>query len=427
MSEQIVPGSRAAKVPEFLDRLLAVESTDTQKRFTQALGAFEREAREAHGMPWKALTAAQATALLTKISGQPDSDATRQAFDGIKGAVAETYYSSEAGMKELGWNGNVAFAPPECLRVIRRGVMQTNTLLQIFKTAAERWLERDAFEHAAALAFCTLFSLAPLVIIVVAIVGIVFGEDAASGQIAVALSDLVGPQAAKAVEEAVRHSRLEEAGLLPTILGVGALIFGATTVFAQMQSALNKFWGVKARPTRNSILTYITVRLLSLGMVLIIGFLMLTSFIVSLGVTGIIEYAREWVPIPGFAVVLIDLAVSLAVTTVLFGMLFKVLPDVRIQWADVWRGAFVTALLFAIGKYLISLYLTHVATASTYGAAGSLVLILLWVYYSSLILFFGTCLTIARILQRGDQVRPKKTAVRTRVVLEENEASSHGR
>ena len=112
MSEQIVPGSRAAKVPEFLDRLLAVESTDTQKRFTQALGAFEREAREAHGMPWKALTAEQATALLTKISAQPDSDATRQAFDSIKGAVAETYYSSEVGKKELGWNGSVAFAPP---------------------------------------------------------------------------------------------------------------------------------------------------------------------------------------------------------------------------------------------------------------------------------------------------------------------------
>jgi membrane protein len=132
------------------------------------------------------------------------------------------------------------------------------------------------------------------------------------------------------------------------------------------------------------------------------------------------------VPIPGFAVVFIDLAVSLGVTTVLFGMLFKVLPDVSIQWADVWRGAFITALLFAIGKYLISLYLTHVAPASTYGAAGSLVLILLWVYYSSLILFFGTCLTIATILQRGEEVRPKKTAVRTRVVLEERGASSPG-
>jgi membrane protein len=305
--------------------------------------------------------------------------------------------------------------------------MRPNTLLPIFKTAAERWFERDAFEHAAALAFCTLFSLAPLVIIVVAIVGIVFGEDAASGQISVAISDLIGPQAAAAVEEAVRRSRLEEAGLVPTILGVGALIFGATTVFAQMQGALNQFWGVKAKPARSGILTFLIVRLLSLGMVLIIGFLMLTSFVVSLGITGVVEYAREWVPIPGFAVMLIDLVLSLAVTTVLFGMLFKVLPDVNIQWVDVWRGAFITALLFAIGKYLISLYLTHVAPASTYGAAGSLVLILLWVYYSSLILFFGTCLTIATILQRGEEVRPKKTAVRTRVVLDGHEPAGVAR
>jgi Gluconate 2-dehydrogenase subunit 3 len=112
LSEQIVPGSRAAQVSEFLDRLLAVESTDTQKRFTQALGTFEREARETHGTPWKSLTAPQATALLTKISTLPDSDTTRAAFENIKGAVAETYFSTEAGMKELGWNGSVTFAPP---------------------------------------------------------------------------------------------------------------------------------------------------------------------------------------------------------------------------------------------------------------------------------------------------------------------------
>ncbi len=112
LSEQIVPGSRAAQVPEFLDRLLSVESTDTQKRFTQALGSFERTAREAHGKPWKALAEPETTALLTKISTQPDSDPARQAFDGIKGAVAETYYATEVGMKELGWNGGVAFAPP---------------------------------------------------------------------------------------------------------------------------------------------------------------------------------------------------------------------------------------------------------------------------------------------------------------------------
>ncbi|MDF3020707.1 MAG: ribonuclease [Steroidobacteraceae bacterium] len=301
--------------------------------------------------------------------------------------------------------------------------MQGLTFMNVLKTAAQRWLERDAFEHAAALAFCTLFSLAPLVIIVVAVVGTVFGEDAANGQISAAISDLVGAQAATAVEEAVRRSRVQEAGIWPTLMGIGALVFGATTVFAQMQASLNKFWGVRAKPTRSGILNFVTVRLLSLSMVLIIGFLMLTSFVVSVAITGILEHAQDWVPIPGFAVAAIDLSVSLGVTTVLFGMLFKVLPDVYIRWADVWRGAFFTALLFAIGKYCISLYLTHVAPASTYGAAGSLVLVLLWVYYSSLILFFGTCLTIATIVGRGEEVRPKKAAVRTRLVLDDRDVA----
>jgi membrane protein len=297
--------------------------------------------------------------------------------------------------------------------------MTRPSFIALLKDAAQRWSERDAFQHAGSLAFCTLFSLAPLMIIIVAIVGTVFGEDAASGQISAAIADLIGPQAAAAVEEAVKRSRVQEAGILPTLLGVGALLFGATTVFAQMQSSLNQFWGVRAKPSRSGILTFITVRLLSLSMVLIIGFLMLTSFVVSVAITGVVEHARDWIPIPGIAIAAIDLAVSLSVTTVLFGMIFKVLPDVHIEWRDVWRGAFITAILFAIGKYLISLYLTHVAPASTYGAAGSLVLVLLWVYYSSLILFFGTCLTVTTILHRGAEIMPKKTAVRTKLVLEE--------
>lgn len=297
--------------------------------------------------------------------------------------------------------------------------MRPVTLIQLLKDAVQRWLDRDAFQHAAALGFCTLFSLAPLVIILVAVVGAVYGEEAANGEVSAAIVDVVGSQAASAVEEAVRRSRVEEAGIVPTLLGVFALLFGATTVFAQMQSSLNQFWDVRSKPTRSGITTFVTVRLLSLGMVLIIGFLLLTSFVVSLAVTAVVEHASEWIPVPPVVIAGLDLAVSLGVTTVLFGMIFKVLPDVRLQWRDVWRGAFTTAILFAIGKYLISFYLTHVAPASTYGAAGSLVLVLLWVYYSSLILYFGTCLTVVTILRRDGVVRPKKTAVRTRVLIEE--------
>jgi membrane protein len=207
------------------------------------------------------------------------------------------------------------------------------------------------------------------------------------------------------------------------VLGVGALLFGATTVFAQVQSSLNHFWGVVAKPTRSGILLFVKTRLLSLGMVLIIGFLLLTSLVIGMGITAVIQYAEDWIPVPPVLVASIDLAASLLITTLLFGMMFKVLPDVRLRWGDVWRGALLTAVLFVAGQYLISLYLTRAAPASTYGAAGSLVMVLLWVYYSSLILFFGTAVAKVAILRRDGAVTPKSTAVRTKmVVLEENEA-----
>ena len=291
--------------------------------------------------------------------------------------------------------------------------------IQLLRDAVKLWLDRDAFQHAGALAYCTLFSLAPLIIILVAIVGAVYGEEAASGEISAGISDLVGQPAALAVEEAVRRSRVQEAGLLPTLLGFGALLFGATTVFAQMQSSLNQIWGVTVKPTRSGILTFLTVRLLSLSMVLIIGFLLLTSFAVTLAITGILEYAEHWIPVPPVMIAVVDLAVSLLITTVLFGMIFKVLPDVRLKWSDVRRGALFTAALFVVGQYLISFYLTHVAPTSTYGAAGSLVLVLLWVYYSSLILFFGTALTKVIVLYRDGTVTPKHKAVVTKVVVQE--------
>lgn len=292
--------------------------------------------------------------------------------------------------------------------------------IRTFIDAINVWLERNAFEHAGALAFFTLFSMAPLVIILVSIVGAVYGQEAASGEISAGISSLLGEQAAAAVEEAVRRSQPEVAGFLPTVLGIGALVFGATTVFAQMQASLNHFWGVRARPARSGILTFITVRLLSLGMVLIIGFLLLTSFALSVAVTGVIKYASEWIPVPPVVVSLLDLGLSLFVTSVLLALLFKVLPDVRLQWRDVRRGAFYTAVLFVIGKYLIAFYLTRVAPASTYGAAGSLVLVLLWVYYSSLILFFGTALTRVGVMKRDGRIVPKPTAVRVAMAVEED-------
>ncbi len=288
--------------------------------------------------------------------------------------------------------------------------------LPLVQGAIGLWLERNAFQHAGALAFYTLFSLAPLVIIVVSIIGAVYGEDAARGQVSEAIQGLVGAQAAEAIEEAVRSSRVEEAGLLPTVLGVGALLFGSTTVFAQMQASLNNFWGVVARPSRSGIAVFLKTRLLSLGLVLIIGFLLLTSFLLSVGIVALIRFAEAWIPVSPLVMATADLLLSLAVATALFATIFKMLPDVVLQWRDVWKAGAITAVLFVCGQYLISFYLTTMAPASTYGAAASLVLVLMWVYYSSLIIFFGTAVSKMSILQRGDEVVPKRTAVR--VVME---------
>jgi membrane protein len=292
-----------------------------------------------------------------------------------------------------------------------------NRLRAIWSTvrdAADIWSSRNAFQAAGALAFYTLFSLAPLLIIVISLAGAVFGEEAVRGEVAVQLSGLVGPEAAEFVQDAVRRSRIEQSGWWPTVLGVGAVLFGATTVFAQMRSSLNAFWDVRSRPSRNDALEFLLTRLVSFGMVLVIGFLLLTSFLLSVVIAGVLRFADDLIPVPALVVSSIDYAVSFVVVTALFAAMFRVLPDVRLAWRDVARGAALTGVLFVIGQHVISLYLTRATVASAYGAAGSLVVVLLWVYYSALILLFGAAVTRALVRQQGRAAAPARGAVRVR-------------
>lgn len=281
----------------------------------------------------------------------------------------------------------------------------------ITRDAFQLWLDRDAFSHAASLAFYTLFSLAPVFIIAVSVIGVVLGQEAAQGEIVAQIQDVMGQEAALAIEQAVAQSRIEESGLLPTLLGVAALIVGATTVFAQMQFSLNTIWGVAARPSRNSIVVWLKRRLLSLTVVLAIAFVLLVSLLLGVVVRAALHFTNQFAPavaawLSGGELLLSGLAVSL-----LFCAIYKVLPDVVLQWRDVIVGALVAAVLFSIGRYGIAVYLTYTATASTYGAAGSVVLILLWVYYSSLILLFGAAFTKTQMLARGRSVVPRNAAV----------------
>lgn len=281
----------------------------------------------------------------------------------------------------------------------------------IFTSAGRNWLESQAFIYAAALAFFTVFSIAPVMIIAVAVVGLVLGEQAAEGQIMAQLEDAIGPDAAEVVETAVLNSQIDQGGLLPTIIGIALILIGASTVFAQMQQSLNQIWGVAARPTRNSLLLFIHTRVLSLTIVLAIGFILLVSLLLSVALRTAMVFAEQWLPMPGLVLIGFEIVLSLTVVTLLFAAMFRILPDVILSWKDVLLGAFLTAVLFTLGRSLIAMYLANTATASTYGAAGSLVVLLLWVNYSSLILLFGAAFTRAHLEARGLPVRPRATAI----------------
>ena len=285
-------------------------------------------------------------------------------------------------------------------------------VLALLGAAVRHWASSQSFIYAAALAFFTVFSIAPFVIVVVAMVGIVLGERAAEGELMEQLQGVLGPEAAQFVQTAVMNSRLEESGLWPTVLGVLAILAGATTVFGQMQKSLNEIWDVAPARARSGVVRLLKTRLLSLATVLVIGFVLLVSLLLSVALRSAMTYAEQWLPLPGWVMVGAEYAVSLAVSTGLFAAIFRILPDVALRWRDVFAGAFVTAILFTLGRSLIAMYLATTAMASTYGAAGSLVMLLLWVNYSALILLFGASVTRVGYEATGREIVPRNGAVR---------------
>ena len=292
--------------------------------------------------------------------------------------------------------------------------------LSILGATIKNWLGSQAFIYAAALAFFTVFSIAPILVVVVAVVGLVIGESAVQGELFTQLESTLGPQAAGVVQTAVVNSKIDQSGIWPALIGIIATIVGATTVFAQMQQSLNQIWDVAPRPSKNNLWIFIKSRLLSLTIILAIGFIMLVSLLLSVALRSIMAFADDWLPVPGWMMVGMELILSLLVITLLFAAMFKILPDVLLSWRDVLLGALITAVLFTVGRSLISIYLAYTATASAYGAAGSLALLLLWVNYSSMILLFGASFTRAHLEGRGKPIRPKSTAVRVKRELIDN-------
>jgi membrane protein len=289
-------------------------------------------------------------------------------------------------------------------------IVKIRILPKLLKQSATEWVSDNATRLSASLAYYAVFSLAPLLLVVISVAGVVFGTDAARHQLAQAIQQLAGEQAGRAIEGMVQTANRPSSSAWATIIGLIVLLFGATGVFGELKNALNTIWGVAIKPGQTLFRMFFD-RLLSFGMVVGFGFLLLISLVVNAALAALSTYMKgilEWPPVILHS---LDFLISIGVITVLFAMIFKILPNVKVRWLDVWIGALGTAILFVIGQFFIGLYLGKSSISSSYGAAGSVIVILLWIYYSSCILFFGAEFTKVYARECGRGVEPTDDAV----------------
>ena len=258
----------------------------------------------------------------------------------------------------------------------------------LLREAARGWSEHRVQRLGAALAFYTTVALAPLTLVAIAVAGYFFGDEAARGGVVEQIQHLVGTEGAKAIETLIQKAREPRETRIATVISIGLLLFGATGVFAELKDSLDTIWEVKRKPGLG-LWTVLRTQILSFAAVLGTGFLLLVSLVLTAVLTAFTAWLGRWLPVAIVSAYLFDVFVSFTVITLLFALIFKLLPDVTIHWRDVWIGALVTAGLFMIGKYLIGAYIGSAGVGSIYGAAGSVVVILIWTYYSSQILFIG--------------------------------------
>ena len=280
--------------------------------------------------------------------------------------------------------------------------MKLQRIWPLVKETVSSWIDDDAPSMGAALAYYTVFSVAPLLLIVIAVAGLVFGQEAARGEIMGQLSGLLGTDSARAVEDLLESVNNPEAGVLATLLGIVVLLIGATTVFAVLQSALDRIWRAPERPAGSGLWALLRSRLLSLGMVLGLGFLLMVSLVVSAGLSALGKWWTPW--LSSGAVELaqtINVGASMVLLSAIFAMIYKWMPRVKVAWSDVWVGAVITALLFTLGKSLIGLYIGRSGVASAFGAAASLVVLLVWVYWSAQIFLLGAEFTWVWAIRHG--------------------------
>lgn len=289
------------------------------------------------------------------------------------------------------------------------GLSNVSLLWDLLKRTAAQWSQDKIPRHGAALAYYTVFSIVPLLVIIIAMIGLVFGQDAAQSYILQQLESLLGEQSTAAIKDMIQRASQPSTGVTATLVAFATLLFGASGLFGQLQDSLNSIWGVE--PKARGVWGIIQDRFFSFIAVVGTGFLLLVSLVLSAGLAAFGKWSGGWFPASELILQMWNVLLSFAVITALFAMMFKVLPDARVAWRDVWIGAALTALLFTIGKFSIGLYLGKSDVGSAYGAAGSLAILLVWVYYSAQILLFGAEFTQVYANKAGARIVPTHNAV----------------
>lgn len=286
-----------------------------------------------------------------------------------------------------------------------------NNTLKLLKDTFNGFMGDKGLKLSASLSYYTIFSLAPLLLLVISLAGVIYGQEASEGRIFEEINGLIGNEAAAQVQQIIRNLQLSGKSTLSAIIGAITLIIGATTVFGEIQDSINMIWRVKAKPKKGW-LKIIKDRLLSGSIIIGLSFLLIVSLIINGALMALNDILKAY--FPDLTIILLNganVVISFTVITLLFGVIFKVLPDAKIAWKDVCAGAFFTALLFMLGRYLISLYIETTAAGSPYGAAGSIIVILLWVYYTAAILYFGAEFTREYACYKGTKIEPADYAV----------------
>lgn len=295
------------------------------------------------------------------------------------------------------------------------------TAFRILKDTVNTFMDNKGLKLSASLAYYTLFSMAPLLLLVISLAGAFFGREAIEGSVFAELNGLIGTEAAAQIQQIIKNMELSGSTTLSLVIGGVSLIIGATTVFGDIQDSVNKIWSVKAKPEKGW-LKLIKDRLLSGSIIIGLGFLLIVALIVNGAVSAFDYLLKGW--LPDFSVILLTVltaAINFLVLALLFGVIYKVLPDAKIKWRDVRAGSLFTAALFMLGRYAIGIYIDKADVGSAYGAAGSLIIILIWVYYSAAILYISTSFTKVYAAAKGENIKPAEHAV----YVEETEVESN--